>query len=127
MSSLLFTSFKSLSLRKVLRMCWKASLCDVISGNSFLVVWLPRVYFCLAGGSVKPEISDPAIFSGYDEEASSLMLNSVILRLELPALMERMMFGFDMLKLLCLSLQAGSRADNLMPAKQAFPSVTGRS
>ena len=88
-------------------MCWKASLCDVISGNSFLVVWLPRVYFCLAGGSVMPETSDPAIFSRYDEEASSLTLNSVILRLELPALMERMVFGFDILKMLCLSLQVG--------------------
>jgi len=75
-----------------------------MSGHSFLVVKLPRVYFCLAGGSVKPETSAAAIFSRYDEEASSLTLNSVILRLELPALMERMIFGFDMLKLLWLSL-----------------------
>ena len=97
-----------------------------MSGNSFLVVWLPRVYFCLAGGSVKPETSDPAIFSKYDEEASSLTLNSVILRLELPALMERMIFGFDILKAAMLVSSSRSRADNLMPAKQAVPSMTGR-
>lgn len=110
-----------------MRICWKASLCDLMSGHSFLVVELPRVYFCLAGGSVKPETSVVAIFSRYDEEAPSLTLNSVVLRLELPALMERMIFGFDMLKLLCLSVEARSHADNLIPAKQTFPSVTGRS
>ena len=57
---------------------------------------------------MKPEISAAAILSGSDDApipASKELstLNRVILRLELPALMARMILGLDMMLLLGLS------------------------
>lgn len=48
----------------------------------------------MAGGSAKPETCAAAIFSR-DGEGGPLALNSVIFRLELPALMARIIFGAD--------------------------------